>query len=88
MARQQATTLSSTIEGPRFVEGAFEGITVECPWRQSCFRLDNGAPLNGPASAPLRTFAVVERDGRILVRPSDEGRTWPPAPAPPGESRE
>ncbi len=64
-------------------DGAFEGLTVECPWHQSCFRLDDGRPLNGPASAPLRTFAVRERDGRILVRPTDEGKTWPPSPAPP-----
>jgi len=64
-------------------DGVFEGLTVECPWHQSCFRLDDGRPLNGPAAAPLRTFAVQERDGRILVRPSDEGKTWPPPPAPP-----
>jgi len=66
-------------------DGTFEGLTVECPWHQSCFRLDDGRPLNGPAAAPLRTFVVQERDGRILVRPSDEGKTWPPAPAPPRE---
>ena len=66
-------------------DGVFEGLTVECPWHQSCFRLDDGRPLNGPASAPLRTFAVQERNGRILVRPSDEGKTWPPPPAPPRE---
>ncbi len=70
------------VGGP-LIDGAFEGLTVECPWHQSCFRIDDGRPLNGPASAPLRTFAVEERDGRILVRPSDEGKTWPPPPAPP-----
>ncbi len=64
-------------------DGTFEGLTVVCPWHGSCFRLDDGRPLNGPASAPLRTFEVQERDGRISVRPSDEGKTWPPAPAPP-----
>jgi len=69
--------------GGPLIDGKFEGITVECPWHQSCFRLDDGAPLNGPASAPLRTFDVQERDGRILVQPSDESKVWPPAPAPP-----
>ncbi len=73
--------------GGPLVEGVFEGATVECPWHQSCFRLDDGAPLNGPASAPLRTFAVVEREGRLLVRPSDESKMWPPAPAPPVDGR-
>jgi len=68
--------------GGPLIEGAFEGLTVECPWHQSCFRLDDGRPLNGPATAPLRTFTVVERDGRILIRPMDEGKTWPPPPAP------
>ncbi len=69
--------------GGPLIDGKFEGITVECPWHRSCFRLDDGAPLNGPASAPLRTFDVQERDGRILVQPTDEARVWPPAPAPP-----
>jgi len=69
--------------GGPLIDGKFEGITVECPWHQSCFRLDDGAPLNGPASAPLRTFEVQERGGRILVRPIDEARVWPPSPAPP-----
>ncbi len=73
--------------GGPLVDGAFEGITVECPWHQSCFRLSDGAPLNGPASAPLRTFDVQERDGRILVQPSHEGKTWPPSPAAPAGSR-
>jgi len=77
----------SHVGGP-LGDGAFEGLTVECPWHQSCFRLDDGRPLNGPAAAPLRTFAVQERDGRILVRPSDEGKTWPPPPAPPAPPRE
>jgi len=31
-------------------DGTFEGLTVECPWHQSCFRLDDGRPLNGPAA--------------------------------------
>jgi nitrite reductase/ring-hydroxylating ferredoxin subunit/uncharacterized membrane protein len=72
------------VGGP-LIEGTFEGLTVECPWHQSCFRLDDGRPLNGPAAAPLRTFAVQERDGRIYIRPSDEGKTWPPPPASPRE---
>jgi nitrite reductase/ring-hydroxylating ferredoxin subunit len=72
----------SHVGGP-LIDGAFEGITVECPWRQSCFHLDDGRPWNGPATAPLRTFAVQERDGRISIRPSDEGKTWPLPPASP-----
>jgi nitrite reductase/ring-hydroxylating ferredoxin subunit/uncharacterized membrane protein len=69
--------------GGPLIEGTFEGLTVTCPWHQSCFRLDDGRPLQGPAAASLRTFEVQERAGRILVRPSDEGKAWPPPPTPP-----
>jgi nitrite reductase/ring-hydroxylating ferredoxin subunit/uncharacterized membrane protein len=69
--------------GGPLIEGSFEGVTVTCPWHQSCFRLDDGRPLNGPAASSLRTFDVQERGGRLLIRPSDEGKGWPPAPAAP-----
>lgn len=61
-------------------QGEIEGDTVRCPWHGSKFCLANGAPLEGPASAPLRTFEVREQNGRILVRPSFEAQSWPPAP--------
>ncbi len=67
--------------GPLY-EGTFDGAEVECPWHQSRFDLRDGAPTQGPASSPLRTFAVREEGGRIAVRPSFEGQEWPPAPAP------
>ena len=54
-------------------EGTFEGDVVECPWHQSRFCLRDGAPLQGPASVPLRTFDVMERAGRIYVKPAIEG---------------
>lgn len=64
-------------------EGEFEGEEVQCPWHGSRFCLGDGRPTQGPASAPLRTFTVREQNGRIGVRPSYEGQTWPPPPAPP-----
>jgi nitrite reductase/ring-hydroxylating ferredoxin subunit/uncharacterized membrane protein len=64
-------------------EGDIEGDEVTCPWHGSRFCLRDGRPTQGPASAPLRTFEVREAGGRILVKPSDETRTWPPAPEPP-----
>lgn len=64
-------------------EGKFEDGVVECPWHQSRFRLADGAPLQGPASTPLRTFEVREQDGRISVRPSFEGQDYPPSPGAP-----
>jgi nitrite reductase/ring-hydroxylating ferredoxin subunit/uncharacterized membrane protein len=64
-------------------EGKFDGEVVECPWHQSRFRLSDGCPLQGPATVPLRVFAVREQAGRLAVRPSYEGQSWPPAPAVP-----
>lgn len=63
--------------------GALEGNTVRCPWHGSCFELGNGRPIDGPATAPLRTFEVREQAGRISVAPSYESQNWPPAPQPP-----
>jgi len=72
-----------THAGGPLSEGKIEGELVQCPWHGSCFALRDGRPINGPASAPLRTFEVREANGRIAVRPSYEGQEWPPAPAPP-----
>jgi len=54
-------------------EGVFDGDVVECPWHQSRFCLRDGTPLQGPASVPLRTFDVMERAGRIYIKPAIEG---------------
>jgi nitrite reductase/ring-hydroxylating ferredoxin subunit/uncharacterized membrane protein len=63
-------------------QGKIDGDVVECPWHQSRFCLADGAPLQGPAAVPLRTFNVREADGRILVTPSYEAQSWPPPPDP------
>lgn len=63
-------------------EGTIEGERVTCPWHGSRFCLVDGRPEQGPASAPLRTFETREEGGRITVRPSYEGQSWPPAPKP------
>ncbi len=61
-------------------KGEIRGAEVVCPWHQSRFNLADGAPLDGPAHSPLRTFEVRERDGRIEVHPSYESQEYPPAP--------
>jgi nitrite reductase/ring-hydroxylating ferredoxin subunit/uncharacterized membrane protein len=66
-------------------KGTFDGDVVECPWHQSRFCLVDGAPLQGPATVPLRTFEVMEEGGRVFVRPSYEAQSWPPPPRPAGE---
>jgi nitrite reductase/ring-hydroxylating ferredoxin subunit/uncharacterized membrane protein len=66
-------------------EGTFDGDIVQCPWHQSRFCLIDGAPLQGPAAVPLRTFEVMEEGGRVFVRPSYEAQSWPPPPRPVAE---
>ena len=67
-------------------QGTFDGDVVECPWHQSRFCLADGAPLQGPASDPLRTFVAREAGGRILVTPSYGAQSWPPPPEPIGDN--
>ena len=69
-------------------EGTFDGDVVECPWHQSRFCLADGRAVQGPAATPLRTFEVKEEHGRILVKPSYEGQSWPPPPAAPQQGPE
>lgn len=54
--------------GGPLAEGAFEGRTVQCPWHGSCFSLEDGQVLNGPATHPARRLEVQKRDGQIEVR--------------------
>jgi nitrite reductase/ring-hydroxylating ferredoxin subunit/uncharacterized membrane protein len=42
--------------------------TVECPWRQSVFRLDGGSVVHGPATAPQPAYEVRVEDGQVEVR--------------------
>lgn len=42
--------------------------TITCPWHGSCFRLRDGAVLNGPAQVPLPMLEARVRDGIVEVR--------------------
>jgi nitrite reductase/ring-hydroxylating ferredoxin subunit/uncharacterized membrane protein len=59
-----------THAGGPLSEGKIEGCDVICPWHGSRFCLHDGAPVDGPAVTPLRTFEVREQNGRIAIRPS------------------
>src|SRR3569833_405675 len=52
--------------GP-LAEGLIAGDTVRCPWHHACFSLRSGEALHAPAIAPLATWKVEEKDGRIFV---------------------
>lgn len=45
-----------------------ESCTVECPWHQSVFRLDDGRVVHGPATMPQPAYEVREEGGKIEVR--------------------
>ena len=42
--------------------------TVTCPWHQSVFRLDTGAVVHGPATAPQPRLEVRDHQGQLEVR--------------------
>src|SRR2546421_10875230 len=52
-------------------EGTYRDGTVTCPWHGSCFRMSDGAVVNGPAVYAEPTFAVRVRDGKIELRRLD-----------------
>ncbi len=47
--------------------GALHGDCVSCSLHGAVFNLRTGAPVEEPASEPLRTYAVEVRDGAIFV---------------------
>ncbi len=52
-------------------EGTYKDGTVTCPWHGSCFRMDDGSVVNGPAVYPAPTFDVRVRKGEIELRRRD-----------------
>ncbi len=59
-----------THDGESFTGAEVEACELICPRHGSRFALDTGEPLNPPAYEPLRTIAVREHDGRVLVESS------------------
>ena len=59
-----ATQNACTHAGGPLDEGSLAGSTITCPWHGSCFDVSNGAVVAGPATEPLRTYAVTI-DGEI-----------------------
>ena len=60
----------SHLGGP-LSEGKLEGDSVRCPWHGSCFSLEDGHVIDGPATFPQPRFETRVRDGRIEVRAVD-----------------
>jgi nitrite reductase/ring-hydroxylating ferredoxin subunit/uncharacterized membrane protein len=64
----------SHLGGP-LSEGALGPNSVQCPWHGSCFALDDGRVLGGPAVHPQPCLEVRTRDGRIEVRRATASRS-------------
>lgn len=52
----------------KLAAGQVEGGGLTCLCHGSIFELATGIPLNPPATVPVRTFPVIERDGLIYVK--------------------
>lgn len=52
-------------------EGTYQDGVITCPWHGSCFRMSDGAVMNGPATYAAPTFAVRVRKGQIELRRLD-----------------
>ena len=63
----------SHLSGPLY-EGTVEEVRgnqcLVCPWHDSAFDLDSGAPLRGPAANPQEKLEVRMEAGRVQARPA------------------
>lgn len=64
--------LCSHDDGP-LGDGDLEEYAIVCPRHGAKFDIRTGAVLAMPAAAPIETFPVMEKDGRIHVAVEDRG---------------
>lgn len=64
-------------------EGLLVGGEVRCPWHHARFALDSGEAVGAPAFDALPSYAVQERDGRIVVSGPGAAAQEHPAGTPP-----
>ena len=57
----------SHLGGP-LAEGEFTGTEVRCPWHGSCFSLEDGSVIHGPATHPQPCLETRIQDGQIEIR--------------------
>ena len=66
-SRIHALASRCTHLGGPLEEGEIDGSTVTCPWHASCFRLDDGSVVRGPARSPQPAYATRVHAGQIEV---------------------
>jgi nitrite reductase/ring-hydroxylating ferredoxin subunit/uncharacterized membrane protein len=57
----------SHLGGP-LADGMLEDSCIQCPWHGSRFALEDGRPIDGPATIPQPCFETRVRNGQIEVR--------------------
>jgi nitrite reductase/ring-hydroxylating ferredoxin subunit len=55
------------MSGP-LADGTLEGNGIRCPWHGSCFSLEDGHVIEGPATNPQPSFETRISDGQIFLR--------------------
>jgi nitrite reductase/ring-hydroxylating ferredoxin subunit/uncharacterized membrane protein len=64
-----------THKGGPLSDGTMACGTVQCPWHGSQFDVASGAVKHGPATEPIQTYEIAERNGRLRLRiPSPSSR--------------
>jgi nitrite reductase/ring-hydroxylating ferredoxin subunit len=48
-------------------EGFLEGHVIECDFHAGCFDIRTGAVVEPPCMVPIKTYAVVVENGRVLI---------------------
>jgi len=56
-----------THEDASLSTGCLHGETVKCPLHGSYFSLKTGAPLEDPATEPVRVYPLREAEGKIWI---------------------
>jgi nitrite reductase/ring-hydroxylating ferredoxin subunit/DMSO/TMAO reductase YedYZ heme-binding membrane subunit len=57
-----------THAGGPLCKGTLKGNEIECPWHQSRFSIETGAPTNGPAVRPQPRFETRVKGGKVEVK--------------------
>lgn len=65
------THMGGPLDEGTYDKDTYKESTVICPWHGSCFRLSDGAVMNGPATYAAPTFAVRVRNGQVELRRID-----------------